>query len=303
VEGDKVKELTVALKRTEESQYPGLEKGEMDPALWRLGPTVRHLSICWRPGLSAGSLDRISALRRVLHLIVQDSGLPALPDCLGELKELRSLEVDGNQLKTFPDSIGNLAGSLEVLSAVGNKLNAASLKKLAPLDHLVSLKLDKNTIVDLEDLALNKKPHLVTLSVTHNELVELPEDPWADLVMLQHLNLTANKIKELPCEMGAMKEKKLTDLILDNNPWKDGKIRTMIDNSAVLSTTVLVYLRKLKPKGGKKPKGKPKRKSKAESSSEDESEDNAPPAKDESSDEEPPPVEPISTGKKKKGKK
>merc|ERR1712139_250403 len=120
-----------------------------------------------------------------------------------------------------------------------------------------------------DNLNLKSKPHLVTLSVVSNGLKELPEDPWGDLTMLQHLNVSNNKLTELPCEMGAMKEKKLTELLLDDNPWKDGKIRNMIENSAVLSNTVLVYLRKLKPKGNKKVKGKPKRKGKANSDSEE----------------------------------
>merc|ERR1719454_2586085 len=107
---------------------------------------------------------------------------------------------------------------------------------------------------------MGSKPHLVTLSVAHNKLDELPEDPWGDLTMLQHLNISANKLTELPCEMGAMKEKKLTELLLHDNPWKDGKIRNMIENSAVLSNTVLPYLRKLQAKN---PKGKSKAKAKA----------------------------------------
>jgi len=85
----------------------------------------------------------------------------------------------------------------------------------------------------------------------------------------------------------------------------DGKIRSMIENSAVLSNTVLVYLRKMKPKGkkgGAKAKGKKK---KAESSDEDSDEDRPVifVAKSESEEEEvapPPPVE--EPKKKKKGK-
>merc|ERR1719238_2516860 len=121
--------------------------------------------------------------------------------------------------------------------------------------------------------------------------------------MLQHLNISGNKIKELPCEMGEMKEKKFTELIMHDNPWKDGKIRTMIDNSAVLSNTVLTYLRKLKPKGGKRGGGGKKgKKKKAESSSEAESEDEPEDKKEESAEEEeaePPPAAPAAGGGKK----
>jgi len=247
-----VKELKMSLIRTDVEQAPGLTVGGMDPALWRCGPNIRHLEIRWRPGLAAGSLDRINVLKRILHLAVQDCRLPALPETLPELPELRSLEVDGNNLITFPNSFGDLAKTLESLSAARNKLTSECLEMLAPLNHLTSLKLDHNQISELDKLSLNEKPHLVTLSVAHNALTEIPDDPWSDLVLLQHLNLSANKLIELPCEMGAMKEKKLTELVLHDNPWKDGKIRNMIENSAVLSNTVLTYLRKQKPQ--KKPK-------------------------------------------------
>lgn len=62
-----VKELKMSLIRTDEQQARGLTDGAMDPALWRCGSTVRHLEIRWRPGLGAGSLDRIGALKRILY--------------------------------------------------------------------------------------------------------------------------------------------------------------------------------------------------------------------------------------------
>lgn len=268
-----VHELKMSLIRTEETQAPGLVEGEMDPALWRVGSAVRHLYIKWRPGLGAGSLDAIGSLKRILHLGIHDSGLPSLPEELCELTELRSLEVDGNALTNFPSSIKKLASTLESVSAIRNKLTSKCLINLAPLDHLVSLKLDQNLIEDLEDLALKSKIHLVTLSLLGNKLKELPEDPWSNLIMLQHFDVSNNKITELPCEMGEMKEKKLTNLVLDDNPWKDGKIRNMIQDSAVLSNVVLTYLRKMKPKAKGKAKGKPKRKPKATSDSDAESDD------------------------------
>eukprot|EP00747_Dinoflagellata_sp_TGD_P182325 gnl/TRDRNA2_/TRDRNA2_36542_c0_seq1.p1 gnl/TRDRNA2_/TRDRNA2_36542_c0~~gnl/TRDRNA2_/TRDRNA2_36542_c0_seq1.p1 ORF type:complete len:847 (-),score=225.88 gnl/TRDRNA2_/TRDRNA2_36542_c0_seq1:88-2442(-) len=272
-ESGTVKELTIRLSRTEESQIAGLAPGAMDPALWRCGLGVRHLEIRWRPGLGAGSLDRVGALTRLLSLIVQDSGLASLPESLCHLKELRSLDVDGNALETFPKSLGQLSGSLESLSAARNKLRSEALARLSTLEQLLALKLDHNLLEDLDDLELSKKPRLVHFSVAHNRLAELPDDVWGHLVMLQHLNLSANKLQELPCEMGAMKEKKLTELLLHENPWKDGKIRNMIESSAALSNTVLVYLRKQKPKGrkgGAKKKGKA---AKSDSPSESEGED------------------------------
>jgi len=291
-------ELKINLVRKEENQVPGLVRGEIDPALWRCGANVRSLEIRWRPRLDDGSLDRISALKRVLNLVVQDSGLVALPESLSELAELRSLDLDGNCLFTFPRSMKKLAGSLVTVSAARNKLTSGCLDRLSPLDHLTSLKLDGNLLDSLEDLDLNKKLHLSTLSVAQNQITELPEDCWGDLAMLAHLNVSNNKLTELPCEMGDMKEKKLTELLLDENPWKDGKIRNMIENSSVLSNTVLPYLRKMKGKGNKKPKAKGKKKAKADSESEEEA-----PAKAESEDEPPPPEPEPEKKKEKKSKK
>lgn len=255
-----VKELKISLVRTEEAQAPGLDDGAVDPALWRCGKGLRYLEIRWRPGLNSTTLNRIGSLKRLLHLIISDSGLADLPEALGELLEMRSLEVDRNALTTMPSSLQCLAGNLESLSAARNRLVSGALERLAPLEHLVSLKLDHNQLGGLDGLSLSRKPHLVTLSVAHNKLRNLPQDPWGDLVMLQHLNVSANELTELPSEMGLMKEKKLTELLLHENPWSDGKIRNMVENSAVLSSTVLVYLRKRKPTGKKPTKGKAKRK-------------------------------------------
>jgi len=223
----------------------GITQGELDPALWLCG-SLNRLEVCWQPGLAVGSLGNIGALSKLLTLIVRNSCLPELPEALGDLRDLKSLEVDGNELCALPHSIGQLS-ALESLSANRNKIQSA--RQLAPLVNLVSLALSHNHLRDLDALDLSHKPRLASLTISHNELIELP-DSIGDLAMLQHLDVSANLIAALPLGMSRMKEKKLTELVLHDNPFKDGKIRSMIERSAVLSKDVLTYLRKQGPQKG-----------------------------------------------------
>eukprot|EP00812_Abedinium_dasypus_P004991 NODE_1623_length_1100_cov_182.586603.p1 GENE.NODE_1623_length_1100_cov_182.586603~~NODE_1623_length_1100_cov_182.586603.p1 ORF type:complete len:301 (-),score=121.67 NODE_1623_length_1100_cov_182.586603:180-1082(-) len=277
----------------DERRPGGLPPGELDPALWRCGERVRRLEVRWKSGLAGHALNDVGALTRLLNVIVQDSALPSLPDAIGDLAALRSLEVDGNALQGFPTALSKLAGTLEALSAARNSLASPSgIAPIAALGGLVTLNLSNNRLASVGALDLLTKVHLVSLSLSNNQISELPDACWEGPMMLQRFDVAGNRIEELPPGMGVMKEKKLTELLLDENPLRDGKIRNMLQNSAVVSKDVLTYLRKQK---GKKGKPNSKAKAKKHEDSEESEADAAP--------EPPPPPPPPPPASKAKGKK
>eukprot|EP00746_Dinoflagellata_sp_MGD_P124804 gnl/MRDRNA2_/MRDRNA2_59433_c0_seq1.p1 gnl/MRDRNA2_/MRDRNA2_59433_c0~~gnl/MRDRNA2_/MRDRNA2_59433_c0_seq1.p1 ORF type:complete len:795 (-),score=244.52 gnl/MRDRNA2_/MRDRNA2_59433_c0_seq1:58-2442(-) len=248
----------------------GLTKGYLDPALWHCN-ALNRLQISW-PHLASDALEKVGMLNKLQTLIVKDSHLVSLPSSLAQLRNLKSIEVDNNNLESLPSAFAALQ-DLESLSASRNALS--ELEALGDLKNLVSLVVDYNKLKDIEDLDLSSKSRLVTLSVSNNLLVELP-DSIGELQAMECLNVSFNKIKELPCELGQLKEKKLTTLLLNDNPWKDGKIRNMIENSAVLSKDVLTYVRKQRPQGRGKARSKAKGKKGVKNESESEAEDEQP---------------------------
>lgn len=230
-----------------EGKVAGLAEGELDPAIWRC-QALRRLQVRFPSGLESSTFSCLGSLRKLQTLIIRDSGLTGFPDVLGSLSDLRSLDIDKNNLVVLPASLAQL-GSLESLSANNNSL--ASAAPVATLGNLQSLALSGNQLKTLDDLCLEKKTHLTSLRVANNSITELP-DSIGELLMMQHFDVSGNQIAALPLGLGRLKEKKLTEMILDNNPIRDGKIRNMIERSAVLSKDVLTYLRKQKPSRGKK---------------------------------------------------
>ncbi|WP_375457242.1 leucine-rich repeat domain-containing protein [uncultured Methylobacterium sp.] len=70
------------------------------------------------------ALNRIAAVQASGEdtLSLKGLGLDTLPTEIGELTELRTLDVDFNRLSTLPDWIGNLTG-LQSLNLSGNGLS------------------------------------------------------------------------------------------------------------------------------------------------------------------------------------
>ena len=52
------------------------------------------------------SLGNLEALEKLI--ITYNDSLNSIPESIGDLKDLKVLKLDNNNLKTFPDTIGNL---------------------------------------------------------------------------------------------------------------------------------------------------------------------------------------------------
>ena len=256
---ERAKELTISRK---------LEDGEeLDLAMFYCS-SVNTLKI--ECGKSLTSLPKeIKKLKGLLTLIVSENGLTSLPKEIGKLKNLRVLECEGNKLEALPEELSKLQ-NLEILRLGRNQIK--DLSALKKMNNLVTLVVDNNRLRTLDDFDLGSKSRLITLSANNNEIVDAPSD-IGKCTLLTEILLNKNNIEELPGEWGELKEKKVREIDLDDNPIKDSKIKKMMGKSDKFVKELLTYVRKNCKTGLAKKAGnavKSSKKKKEESEDEDE---------------------------------
>ncbi|XP_040356842.1 leucine-rich repeat-containing protein 58 isoform X1 [Ixodes scapularis] len=176
------------------------------------GPEVLDLS---RQGLDAPTADTNLALlddtARVRVARLQHNLLERLPDRVGALSRLHTLDVSHNRLGALPEELGALP-ALRVLLAAGNRLRYLP-KALAGLADLEVVNLSGNSLDALPPplLALGS---LRALYLGANRLECVPED-IGKLQKLEVLYLGGNRLQELPAGLGSLGQ--LQSLVLSGN--------------------------------------------------------------------------------------
>lgn len=134
---------------------------------------------------------------RVLEL---DCLLTSLPDSIGQLPNLIKLDLQFNNLESLPESIGNLS-NLQVLNLFNNSLTSLpnSIGNLTKLQRLI---LGFNQLTSLPE-SFGKLSSLKVLELTYNELKSLPES-IGQLSNLQKLGLFNTKLTSLPQSIGKL---------------------------------------------------------------------------------------------------
>ena len=168
--------------------------------------------------------------------------LESLPGSIGNLKHLRELKLDTNELNHLPAEIGDLK-NLERISLSNNNLkhlpdSFAYLKKLKSLHlsknqfeklpvcvpfltSLIYLDMTTNRLKEIEPSITRLKHTLKFLSFYDNQIHEIGN--WIeDLVNLEQLWLGCNRLKQIPFIITVLKkldwESNYLTIILDNNP-------------------------------------------------------------------------------------
>jgi Leucine-rich repeat (LRR) protein len=145
------------------------------------------------------------------ELDLSGEGLPKLielPESLGQLTQLRSLNLSGNQLATLPEWLGRLT-QLQSLNLSSNQL-ATLPEWLGRLTQLQSLNLSNNEVAVLPEW-LGRLTQLQSLALFAIRLKALPE--WlGQLTKLQSLNLSGNQLVTLPESLGQLTELQSLDL-------------------------------------------------------------------------------------------
>src|SRR6185295_1725369 len=138
--------------------------------------------------------------------------LTELPDSLGHLTKLQSLDLSNNNLTSLPESLSKLK-ELASLDLSNNNLTSLP-ESLGKLTNLRNLRIGPNQIVELP-ASLQCLIRLDTLLVFENRLRTLPS--WIDkLQSLKFLGIPGNEISELPSSLGNLSN--LTGLDLGASP-------------------------------------------------------------------------------------
>lgn len=171
-------------------------------------PHVRRLALSNLQDLHTPNLDPfLRAFPNLRYLDLTQCHLKELPEALGELTQLRSLDLSGNRLDIDSDaSLGLLTSvpRLERLLLTGavENISASSLQRLSSLQHLWLLVADENYLAwEAEHFqALQQWPALTHLSLSLNDitLTEQSRDALNGLNQLQTLYLGDNPLDLTP---------------------------------------------------------------------------------------------------------
>lgn len=171
-------------------------------------PHVRHLALSNLQDLHSPNLDPLlRTMPNLRYLDLSQCRLNELPESLGELTQLRSLDLTGNRLDIDSEaSLGLLARlpRLERLLLTGavENISASSLQRLSSLQHLWLLVADENYLAwEAEHFqALQQWPALTHLSLSLNDitLTEQSRDALNGLNQLQTLYLGDNPLDLTP---------------------------------------------------------------------------------------------------------
>ncbi|NWR50013.1 MFHA1 protein, partial [Regulus satrapa] len=160
------------------------------------------------PGLP----PRLAELGCLEELDLSFNRLRRLPEGLGRLRHLRTLDVDHNLLPSFPAPLLELA-ALEELDCSGNRHLGALPEGIAALRRLKILWLSGTGLASLPE-GLCQLSALESLMLDGNRLQELPAG-FGRLQRLKMLNLSSNLLGEFPSAILALPS--LEELYLSRN--------------------------------------------------------------------------------------
>jgi len=152
----------------------------------------------------------ICQLKKLEYLTLECEA-KSIPKCFGNLTNLKSLELLGNNFKALPEEIGKLT-KLKVLGLTGNKFTSipAVVGKLTSLERL---SLTDNQISKIPS-TISKLKNLKDLFIAANKIKVIPES-ITKLQNLEKLYLNSNLITDIPEFLAKLK--KLDSLDLSKN--------------------------------------------------------------------------------------
>ncbi|MHA1147355.1 MAG: leucine-rich repeat domain-containing protein [Promethearchaeota archaeon] len=144
----------------------------------------------------------------IISLSFKFKGLTQIPLPIKYLLALRKLKFRYNQIMNLPDWIGSL-NSLQTLNLNMNNLNELPIS-IGKLSSLKKFDLWKNEIKTLPD-SIGSLSRLEKLNLRINHLLELPET-IGNLKSLKHLDLHDNNLKTIPESLSNLKNLQILNL-------------------------------------------------------------------------------------------
>lgn len=214
------------VRKTESAIEEAVRKfpGCIDPAVW-YQYSINRLHIELPKGvLTSIPGQDLCRLDGLIFLILNNNSLKSLPEEIGQLRELRVLEVAGNELTELPASMNQLE-KLETLNAMGNHLtNLKSISKLKSLSVVNVSENDLDSLDDLDFVAMSAR--LRDFACSGNKIRILPST-LGSLGQLTKFEAERNLIEGLPKDLAKLK--KIITIKLDDNPIKDSKVTKYLE--------------------------------------------------------------------------
>lgn len=134
--------------------------------------TVTTIDLSWLglTRLTEASITTLVSYPALKVLYLNGNELTSLPDSIGQLTGLKTLYLGTNQITRLPDSIGQL-GSLKTLSLRCNKFTTLP-DSIGQLTGLETLDLDQNRLTRLPD-SIGQLAGLQTLYLRGNKLSQV----------------------------------------------------------------------------------------------------------------------------------
>ncbi|KAF7108418.1 hypothetical protein CFC21_108905 [Triticum aestivum] len=156
--------------------------------------------------------DSIGKLNGLVTLDISENRLVALPPTIGKLSSLTKLDLHANRIAQLPDSVGDLR-SLLCLDLRGNQLTSLP-SRIGRLANLEELDVGANHIVSLPD-SVGSLTRLKKLLVETNDLDELPYT-IGHCVSLVELQAGYNHLKALPEAVGKLESLEILSVRYNN---------------------------------------------------------------------------------------
>ncbi|TKY70224.1 Plant intracellular Ras-group-related LRR protein 4 [Spatholobus suberectus] len=156
--------------------------------------------------------DSIGKLSSLVTLDLSENRIMALPATIGGLSSLTRLDLHSNRITELPDSVGNLL-SLVYLDLRGNQLTLlpASFSRLMRLEEL---DLSSNQLSALPD-SIGSLVSLKILNVETNDIEELPHSV-GNCSSLRELRVDYNRLKALPEAVGKIQSLEILSVRYNN---------------------------------------------------------------------------------------
>ncbi|WJX55964.1 Plant intracellular Ras-group-related LRR protein 4 [Trifolium repens] len=169
--------------------------------------------------------DSLGKLSSLVTLDLSENRIVAIPSTIGGLSSLTKLDLHSNRITEIPDAVGNLL-SLVYLDLRGNSLTTlpASLSRLIRLEEL---DLSSNLISVLPD-SIGSLANLKVLNVETNDIEELPFS-IGNCSSLRELRADYNKLKALPEAVGKIESLEILSLRYNNVKQLPTTMSTLIN--------------------------------------------------------------------------